>query len=273
MKQAPLYEHRIELLHGFSSDSLNILPHLHPSSELIYLESGLLTLQISRTEYEFRAGDFAIVLPNVIHAFRTQSKKEETKIDLLICGQGSEYGFPQKLMSATIQQPILPLTDLHPDVGYVFQALLKEIPNPLDPKIVKAYLRLLWLRLLPDLEIIPSPDTPVNDLASSLALYISEHFQEPLSLELLSKKFGVCKGYLSRIFTNVLHIRFNEYINGLRIEEAKKLLLEDGQNGILEIALLCGFQSQQTFNRVFQSSCGMSPREYRRRALSIKTIS
>lgn len=269
MIQTPFYEHRTELFDGFSAKRLDYPPHLHLSPELVYVQRGALRVQINRKDYEVHAGELAVIFPNTIHSYQSIFPAEDTKIDLLICGPDSECGVPEKLISAAVRTPVLPLGDLHPDVSYMFRALLAETYSMSDIRIVKAYFRILWIRLLPDLEIIPATSPTSTDLAASLILYLSEHFCEPLSLDFLSKKFGVCKFYLSRIFTQVLHIGFHEYVNRLRIDCAKKLL-SDSKCGILEIAMQCGFQSQQTFNRGFKAYCGMSPREYRKQSLSMK---
>lgn len=72
--------------------------------------------------------------------------------------------------------------------------------------------------------------------------------------------------HISRIFTQVLLTGFYEYINALRINYAKDLL-QDSEYKILDIAEMSGFQSQQTFNRIFREFCSMSPSEYRKRGL------
>lgn len=269
MLQKPFYEHRTELFDGFSTTRLDFPPHLHLSPELVYVEQGELRAQINLKEYRINSGEFAVIFPNTIHSYETLSSAEDTKIDLLICGHEAECGFPEKLISATVNNPILPLDSMHPDIAYMLRSLLAEKRQTGNIQIIKAYLRILWTRLLPELEIVSASGPMAADLAANLIVYISEHFTEPLSLTFLSRKFGSCKFYLSRIFNQVLHTGFHEYINHLRVEHAKKLLAES-KNGILEIAMLCGFQSQQTFNRVFKEVCGISPREYRKQTLSMK---
>lgn len=49
-----------------------------------------------------------------------------------------------------------------------------------------------------------------------------------------------------------------------------KGLLQNSSLDILTIAMDSGFENQQTFNRVFKSLCGMTPKEYRRAAWGIR---
>ncbi|MBM6901172.1 helix-turn-helix transcriptional regulator, partial [Gemmiger formicilis] len=92
--------------------------------------------------------------------------------------------------------------------------------------------------------------------------YLSCNFQKPLSLDTVARELGVSKYHLSHIFSSRLHTSFSEYVNFLRLNLARELLLTTDQS-ILELGLTCGFSSQRTFNRVFQIHMGMSPRQYR----------
>lgn len=259
----PFYEHHTKLILGFTSDQLNFPPHLHDCPELVRIRAGVLKVNMNTREYLLSEGELAIIFPNVIHSYQTESPAEDTIIDLLICGQDSNNGFPRKFTGSSPVEPVKPLSSLHPDIDYIFSALLAEIGKSQNEPIINAYFQIFWLRLLPKLAVTDSVKPAVSDVTNTLILYITEHFCEPLSLELLSKELGVCRFYLSRIFTKVLHIGFHEYVNALRVNHAKKMLL-GSQDNILDIAMQCGFQSQQTFNRVFKENCGMTPAAYRR---------
>ncbi|MFD2986709.1 helix-turn-helix domain-containing protein [Sphingopyxis terrae] len=61
---------------------------------------------------------------------------------------------------------------------------------------------------------------------------------------------------------------FNQMVNGYRIEEAKRRLVDPAlaHLPILTIALDCGFGSIGPFNRAFKADTGMTPQEYRRQS-------
>jgi AraC-like DNA-binding protein len=67
---------------------------------------------------------------------------------------------------------------------------------------------------------------------------------------------------LSRIFSSVFHTNFNGYLNEFRLDYAIYLLRYTTQT-ITEVYENAGFNSQRTFNRVFQDRFHMSPRDYR----------
>ena len=64
---------------------------------------------------------------------------------------------------------------------------------------------------------------------------------------------------------------FIEYVNGYRIAEAKRLLLEKEyqKHTVLEILLESGFNSKSAFNATFKKYTGNSPLQFRKRHSSI----
>lgn len=85
---------------------------------------------------------------------------------------------------------------------------------------------------------------------------------EELTLPLLADQLGISPHQLSEMLNSVLKTNFKNYLNDWRIGAAKKLLKDEPELKVLEIALDCGFRSKSTFNSVFLKSTGMTPKEY-----------
>jgi len=64
------------------------------------------------------------------------------------------------------------------------------------------------------------------------------------------------------LFKQVTGISFKEYLNKVRIEEAKSLL-EHTDYSIMEIAVACGYSDQSYFTKVFKKATGITPKQYR----------
>lgn len=89
-----------------------------------------------------------------------------------------------------------------------------------------------------------------------------------LSLDLLAKKIAISPKYLSLIINQSCHQNFYDFVNKHRIDESKKLMLNDTQRKtILEIAYDVGFNSKQTFNKAFKQFTGMTPSAYKKSAI------
>lgn len=85
-----------------------------------------------------------------------------------------------------------------------------------------------------------------------------------ITLKMLSEKVSIPPRYLSQVMNDRLGRNFYEFINGYRVEEVKKRLLngELERFTILAIAYDVGFNSKTTFNTVFKKQTGLSPTQY-----------
>lgn len=89
------------------------------------------------------------------------------------------------------------------------------------------------------------------------------HLESSLSLQTLSRRFGMNQAYVSRALNQGLDLSFSSFINGLRVEHAKAMILREDVN-LLDVALSSGFGSKASFNRAFKLHAGHNPTEYRR---------
>ena len=70
------------------------------------------------------------------------------------------------------------------------------------------------------------------------------------------------KYVLSRLFSQIFHRNFNQYLNDARLNYAS-YRLENTRDSITNICLDSGFESQRTFNRTFKERYKISPSDYR----------
>ena len=94
--------------------------------------------------------------------------------------------------------------------------------------------------------------------------FIKAQHQEKLSLSTAAKHAGMSTFYFCKTFKKVTGVRYTQYLSRVRVDEAKKLLLNHNYR-VTEIGYEAGFQSLTHFNRVFRSIVGETPSEYRLR--------
>ncbi|MGG1518649.1 response regulator [Paenibacillus oryzisoli] len=94
--------------------------------------------------------------------------------------------------------------------------------------------------------------------------YLQSHYREELSVSDITQRFHISVSQFSLLFKKYTGQSFINYLNALRIQQAKQLLV-DGERKVYEVAELVGFQSLPHFNRVFKQLTGQSPNEYRKR--------
>ncbi len=94
--------------------------------------------------------------------------------------------------------------------------------------------------------------------------FIKTEYQKNLSLEILATKAGIHKVYLSRLFKKETGQTCYEYIQHVRVQKAKEILLSSSMT-IAEIAQVTGFKSYDQFAVVFKKLTGDTPTAYRKK--------
>lgn len=100
-------------------------------------------------------------------------------------------------------------------------------------------------------------------LLSDALRYINENYNKKLTLESVAQHVYISPFYLSHMFKEELGFTFLEYLTKLRIEEAKKLLMEKDMT-IIEVASEVGYEDAGYFSKVFKKCTGISPAQYRK---------
>lgn len=92
--------------------------------------------------------------------------------------------------------------------------------------------------------------------------YMEEHYVEKLTLAAVAETIPVNASYLSKIFSEVEHMGFADYLCQIRMRHAKELLMNYTLR-IYEIAGMVGYQDVKHFMKTFKKHEGVTPSEYR----------
>ncbi|MFN0034836.1 MAG: helix-turn-helix domain-containing protein [Saprospiraceae bacterium] len=108
-----------------------------------------------------------------------------------------------------------------------------------------------------------------RSLLQNLQLLMREEriYHDPeISLDKLAARLNASKHHVSQVINEQLGTTFFEYVNQLRVEEARGLLAETTRSDfhVIEIAYAVGFNNKVSFNSAFKKATGMTPTEYRR---------
>jgi two-component system, response regulator YesN len=112
--------------------------------------------------------------------------------------------------------------------------------------------------------------TALPSLIREAVTSIRFNIDQPLSLNRIAETLGVHPSYLSRAFKKALGMTLTDYINQLRIEEAK-YLLDFGNASVTEAALSVGYNDPNYFSKVFTKLEHVTPHNYRKRKTETET--
>ena len=92
--------------------------------------------------------------------------------------------------------------------------------------------------------------------------YIEQHYREKIYLDYIAGNLGISGSYLSRLFKKETGIRFQDYINEVRLRRAAHLLVYS-EEPIPKISAYVNFPSQSYFGKLLKEKTGYTPRQYR----------
>lgn len=125
---------------------------------------------------------------------------------------------------------------------------------------VKNWIVDLYNRLIDVLELY-CINPEYDEVMKKAVEFICKNFNKNISLSDVAAYTGVNSSYLSRKFKNCCGKGFVEYLNGVRIAYAKRLI-ENGCTNVKKIIQEVGFNNYNYFFKVFKDSQGMTPHEY-----------
>lgn len=250
------------------------LYHYHDVFEIYYLVSGRRDYFVRDRIWPVTGGE--LVLVNIADMHRTTGP-HETPIDRIL------INFRREFVASVLQEEtdtVLAFFDrrqkrlrLEPTDQTMVQGMLVRMLNEgrrRQPGHV-ALQRALLVELLIFIsrQMARQPDDEWGEESAlergmaDVASFLLAHHAESLSLSSVAERFFITPSHLSRSFRKVTGFTFIEYLNGIRIREAQKLLLET-ELPMTEIVGRTGFDSQTHFGRVFRLKTGLSPLRFRK---------
>ena len=229
--------------------NLTFPAHLHHCFELIIITSGEMSVTVGGREYELKPGMAVIIFPNQIHSIKTETRSEHI---IAI--------FSPELVNAYYSKrsgKVPTSAEFVPDPFHTEK--LGALPT--GKLEVIGILYSLCAEFDKTASYIGSDVCP-DLLLSKILAFIDKNYDSDCSLEKLAWAVGYRDTYLSSFFRKAVGISYHDYVTDLRISKACHLL-ENSDEGVLQIANECGFGSLRTFNRNFREKLGLTPTEYR----------
>lgn len=228
--QAPLQAIDLTYIVGGRAEYLvNGVPHMVKTGDLIYIPKGCMRSAVT-FEDDLMEG----------YCLNFQLKNLQ--------GQDVELPFP-RISNIGIQQDIISLfNDLNNDYyrrepGYRMK--------------LRGWLQFILHRYI-ELIVFKNNTNTYDDRIEKVLRYITKHYSEDLSIQELSKKFGLSQSYFGTLFTQTTSMSFRQYLMKVRLNVAEDMLLS-GEYSVSAVAEVCGFTDVFYFSKVFKASRGRSP--------------
>ena len=257
-----------EMPEGYSSH-----PDSHPFSELVYVDSGEITIESAGYNGRLRKNELLIHPAGERHSLRCVGAAP----GIIIIGL--ECPTPRLLPFGEAPVPLSPalqpmLVEIVKEGRNVFLPPY-DIPNRTDmqkresfpfgaDQLIRNLLECFLIKLIRERETVPlgvAGQAAEGLRTGEILRYLENNYRERITLEELCFLFGTNKTTLAKDFRRLTGDTVMGHLATLRLRHAKALLRE-GTHSVTEIAEMLGFSSVPYFTRFFRKHESMSPSEY-----------
>ncbi len=230
-----------------TSDIWDFNIHSHPYIELMFFLEGAASIELAGTQLSVSLYD-TVVYP--AHRPHREDPSPELKREIICLWV--------ELPGLTLEEP-LQIQDSGNRLGSLFLRIHEEShAGEQAPGLLEYYLKALLT-----LVVYLSSESRRRPMLPRAMQYIHSHFTEQITLDELARLEHISKSYLSRQFKRFTGMTVIEYVNNLRIEMAKRLLVSSDES-VTNIAYHVGYESPKYFYRMFRAACGLSPAAFRK---------
>ena len=260
---------------GFKERSYQM--HWHSYGEILLVGPGKTNIyRVNQNTYELVQGDFVLIWPMEMHETVDADRNEALVIQFSNAFVNSLFDL-QRIMHFYRNLHVI-CVNSHPELAAKLQTLAYKMKDTFYSEEADRELQCCMLLM----EFMLTLDRHRAEFSPELSTIGKEHYTEEIMRRMISvtdyiknnltadnlsqaemaDMAGISKDYFSRIFKGVTGMNYSKWLNMIRLEKATQLLAVNDYS-LTEIAMLSGFQSIPSFNRVFRNEKGMSPGEYR----------
>ena len=267
---------------NFDMDSF----HKHESLELVYIASGTIQMNYFRSQTDTQPktltvheNQFMIIRPGVKHIQCVPNKAHMMvlelrhdnsliPVDTFIANSGFVGLIPSAKQLIQRLDCVSVFTDIH-DVKRSLGKLLTLLYNHQHEKsdeyfdaYYELYLKQLFVEIFKCINT--KTDAKYNRYVQYVLSFIQKNYGNAISVSQIAQNLDLSPVYLNSVFKKEIGASIQEYLISVRIEKAKKLLIEKTQT-IGAVAKKVGYKNLRSFEMMFSKLVGVSPTVYQRK--------
>jgi len=252
----------LDIVSALHNENWCVESHFHPWFEFNYVSSGAVYTTIEGTEFLIEKGQFYIIPPGKTHSHRNYNNMGDdgfclrwqlSKIEIDV----PHIGIADDIIN-TLSTPHTRATDM-------------DIENYIaNDKNNTVYMQSLLIHIISDIysdyntnENTEAIANSKNDrLVNQALIYMSQYYHLDTSAKDIATSLNISYRHLARVFKNATGIPLIKKLNDIRINEAKRMLIET-DDSINEIATAVGFENEFYFSNIFKKYSLISPSKFR----------
>ncbi|MFA9556779.1 AraC family transcriptional regulator [Evansella sp. AB-rgal1] len=241
-------------------------PNGYPYYHWIQTVSGQGTITLEHQKLDLQPNNGVFLLPHTTHSYKKEQGNSTPWKTLYITFDGSMV--EEMLITLGLYQTGFYQWEQEAPISTYIADVLQESKETTDSLSVRAsthvYEFLLLLKKYGKTKKSSSKETSSLLTLYSLIEWMKDHLSHAdVGLEDMAMFMNTSKRHLNSLFRKNFHVTPYAYFVNLRIQQAKKLLLENSRVTIGEIAENVGFRSTSHFVATFRKMVGITPEKYR----------
>lgn len=230
--------------------------------ELHIILEGSCLFEVETTALPMKAGQAVIVRPEAFHS-ALKFSDPFLRFTLAFFVKDTEL-MTQELMGG---EPYL-FFEPKPEILDLCHKILAEYDSntPFCQEMVSSLLTQFWILLFRDIfpeeMLVPKTSLTITDDVPEIDHFFSNLSAEACTRKNLAKILHCSERQVNRILLQNYGMNFRQKKQQSRIEHAK-FLLRSTDKKIAEICTLVGYSDVAAFHKIFKTSCGMTPQEFR----------
>lgn len=256
--------------------------HWHNAFEIDYVLDGSMDFIIQNEKVHLEKGDAIFINSAIIHKANATIANRKCRIyahlfsDLFLSGM---YGniFDDKYIFPIKKAHNMPYYVIHPNtppgvsmVNSLLDAILINQEEPFGYEFqIRSIMCKLWTLLLEETEFLrsnPPEDfifsTLDSDRIQKMITFIQKNYMEQISVPDIANAASISVRECNRCFQKKISVSPSAFLTTYRINIAVQLLA-NSTLPITRVSEQCGFSSPSYFTKVFQTTIGLTPKDYR----------
>lgn len=250
----------------------------HNEIELNLLERGALTYLLGGNRVTIPAGRLAIFWAALPHQIISATARTEYFVATIPLAWFLQCQFPAPFVDAILHarvvlEPDSPTRGGDPEM---FARWVQDLAarHPVRRRAAFLEMEARLLRFALRLPAKPAPrasqagpvflETGGLKRVEQMALFIAQHYREPVTAEQIARAAGLHPNYAMALFKKALGLTLIDCVTQHRVSHAQRMLVTTPAK-VIEVGLHSGFASVSRFHEAFKHACGCSPREYRQK--------
>jgi len=247
----------------------------HDFWEICYVTRGEIALFLDGKKVTVKEHELELLSPNKKHSYFSEKGNENQAF--VICFDSfsqalnaiSEYVFASDSVQLVCMEKIMEecTTTFHMNEREHLEVL--ETPRFGGQQALLLQMEYLLISLVRRMSVEKNSDIVFfsdenfyADLVNTIVRFLRENVSKKLTLNDICGKFSYSKSFLCKIFKEEKGVTLITYFNRLKVEEAKRMLVESSQS-VTHIADSLGFREVKYFDAIFKKHTGTSPVNYR----------